>query len=389
MTRIRQIIVIIIVFSITAILAIYLDGRSIRILPQSWWAYFSHWQYSAISKVEEIREELPQLLSKLPVPDNPQLTVSSPSNIDAPPVHGNRYICSPAKVPIVDKPGTQIYKWVGEDGITNLTNIRPAQLPEDVQQINFASVGKDYFNYRVSYPSGWHGSANINNVAENSATVIYEILSGLIGLSNMSKSSIDLLIYSNEKSYQEYKNKIAPTLAATVNGFYNSGNNVAVVLHRGNPQETIRVALHETVHVINHASFGLMPDWLNEGLADYFSGLSVAGSIKSIQPLSDRQRAIDRNLNRVSLAQLFGLQNAILDQRDREMFYGISWGTVYFLMEAQNRKLMAILLREMSKDKCQELDMVTFFNENYPGGFTRLQASWRNYLGQKKLPHNY
>lgn len=165
---------------------------------------------------------------------------------------------------------------------------------------------------------------------------------------------------------------------------------MAVVLYDDVESRTMNTAIHEATHIINAGLFGRTPRWFNEGLAEYFERIEVRGSAGVVPLAPEWLRELSRSSSRLPLSGLL-----VADPEDwrgpgRHAHYANSWALMHFLLEPQHRPVAEKLLRELARDRCDELDAVGFFQRHYPGGVSRLERDLRAWLaGGGHIPHSY
>ncbi|QUN04798.1 hypothetical protein KDN34_11110 [Shewanella yunxiaonensis] len=168
------------------------------------------------------------------------------------------------------------------------------------------------------------------------------------------------------------------TLNVNSQGFYSHRDNLAVVWYRTDTQG-FATAVHESVHVMNAAQFGITPRWFNEGMAEYFENMDLDGFNVTIQPG-------DWSLVRHSPMQLINLFNATDGDwaQNQTLFYQYSHALMYFLMsQSEGKNALKDLFSAVVHFRCKPIDMVQTLNASYPGGLAALEQQWRRWLASR------
>ena len=127
--------------------------------------------------------------------------------------------------------------------------------------------------------------------------------------------------------------------AADFRGYFQPGadvNHIAVplALAGDDPQQ---VHNHEAVHLLLAATARRVPDWLNEGLAQYYSTLKVSGGGALLGSPVARHAALLRKTKLLAPARLFQIDRGAREYRTgagRDLFYAQSWAVVHYLTSA-------------------------------------------------------
>jgi Tfp pilus assembly protein PilF len=173
---------------------------------------------------------------------------------------------------------------------------------------------------RVSSPS----IDIFTDAGENSARALldrFETLNRIFRESNVAESPphLRVFIFSSERDFEKYR----PSRAAA--GFYRSEEDQdLIVLAEGNQLKDI--ASHEYLHrVIQHAS-PLLPAWLNEGLPEFYSTISISGNKVRVGA------PIERHLHLLARERWLDAEDLSLGNRaDGGIFYAESWALVHML----------------------------------------------------------
>jgi len=99
------------------------------------------------------------------------------------------------------------------------------------------------------------------------------------------------------------------------------------------------VAYHEYVHFVVENSTPAIPLWLNEGLAEFYSNVRLAGETLEVgRPLERHVQFLRRN-RPISFEELFAVtrdSQEYTEQRRRGVFYAQSWAFVHYLLVGQH-----------------------------------------------------
>lgn len=124
---------------------------------------------------------------------------------------------------------------------------------------------------------------------------------------------------------------------ADFKGYFQSGadvNHIAVPLALAG-EDSQQVHNHEAVHLLLAATARRVPDWLNEGLAQYYSTMRVSpGGVTLGAPVA-RHAALLRKAKLMPAAALFRIDRGSRDYRagaGRDLFYAQSWALTHYLV---------------------------------------------------------
>ena len=134
-----------------------------------------------------------------------------------------------------------------------------------------------------------------------------------------SPAPLRVFIFSSPREYQKYRAN-----PASDDFYIADGDREFIVLEER--ASLRRAATHEYLHMVMHHASPLLPHWLSEGVAEFYSTVSVNGTkVHTGDP-------IDADLALLKREPWLSAEDLALDQhRDSHMFYAESWALVHML----------------------------------------------------------
>lgn len=299
----------------------------------------------------------------------------------------------PEKVAIDQAPQQKVYQWRDENGNIHFGDAIDSGLNHlKAQDLSERYPSKQqYFSVEITQINTTL-PLFLGDKIDTGVKKIFKVLSDAIEINRLSKVKLNLKLFGDKNEFDDYAAEKAPGMANAI-GFYRASENEAAIWNQSNEQTTLGTIRHESTHVIMASLYGLTPIWLNEGMAEYFTKLSVSGLsanipknqfwLSKLRSVNDRQPIqISEELNK--LPQKWQSQ-------DVELNYAKAWGLVFFLMsDQQGKAILARYMSRLSKDRCEEVNALSYFEQSYPGGLDQLNTQWRTWLNQKQIrPHRY
>jgi hypothetical protein len=140
---------------------------------------------------------------------------------------------------------------------------------------------------------------------------------------------------------------------------------------------------------------GTIPLWLNEGLAEYFSKLTVRGQITQVNVHEDwlpvARATIERGYPQ-RFAEFLKLEPEGWRSELEANHYALAWSLVYYLLSTDaGRQTLATMMQQMTAQYCQPLDTAEALARSYPGGLIALEKELKAWLMNDavKAPHTY
>lgn len=139
---------------------------------------------------------------------------------------------------------------------------------------------------------------------------------------------VRIYLFNSANQYRQYQP------SAPVKGFYQGGPDANYIVLLASGAETRRIAFHEYVHlVLNHSSVRL-PQWLEEGVAEFYSTLELRrGKLVVGLPVESHVRLL-AGAEWLDAATLEAVtrRSPLLDEAARAgIFYAESWALVHML----------------------------------------------------------
>lgn len=295
-------------------------------------------------------------LSKIPEPKVSQQALSTPKKVNSfAYIHHThrtfRKNCSKENLGTVkyEQVGG-IYTWVDERGIKNYSDKKPHSRAELYRTT--ASTALDFFELDLQAPGL---PSQFKNELSANLRAVFRAYTSLIGLKAMRKVKLNLHILPNSSAYNRKVKRLGGNPEGTA-GVYFGSKNTAYIKY-STFEHTINVAIHEAVHAINEAVIGDTPQWLNEGLAEYFEYTYANMHTSIVAP--NRSWVTSNGMLLKSVIQPYQLVHtkAHWHKTDYAKMYRSSWAFVHFLTSNTTYKLSLkkYLLAEQ-KSKCDVLN---------------------------------
>jgi hypothetical protein len=287
------------------------------------------------------------------------------------------------------QPGATVYRWTDDNGRTVFGDHPPTGSAASTVTLN-ATSRLDYFD--IDFINRGAGSITfIQDQLQANVTATYETLAALVGQQRLRKVDLQVVIFPDRPAYLEYAQAITGSDMTATSGFYTSAINEAVTYLQATEAATLEVARHEATHVIIRGMLGGPPSWLNEGLAEYFSMLTVAGTFHQVgiqqQRLAEAREAIASGYPS-TLASFLTMRRQQWNNENVSRHYAIAWSLVFFLMSSeQGRQVFSMLLETFADSYCTRLSGRQVLADNWPGGISALQQeffTWINNAADKR-----
>lgn len=152
--------------------------------------------------------------------------------------------------------------------------------------------------------------------------------------------------------------------------------------------------IHESTHAILQKKVKFVPNWINEGMAEYFETLRVSGDSILIPPQNRRYRQLSEYIeagNPVSLKNYFSNNSgpfARAGQIHNQATRTVAWSVVHFLMSSESgQKSLFRMIKDLRENDGR--NSVEIVDKNYTGGIEGLERKWLKYLRTPSGTHYY
>jgi hypothetical protein len=175
-------------------------------------------------------------------------------------------------------------------------------------------------------------------------------------------------------------------------GYFSMRDNEVVTWRQRDPTYLANNILHECSHAIMHQQFRMLPIWLDEGCAVYFSFPNFMRSESSVQRLDYQWFILKKWLDEGSLPALRGFLNLTPPEfraQDAGRTYPISWSLFQFLASTpENRAVMNGMILQFQDQDPRKTDCAGLLDKSYPGGVAKMEKDWHAWIerGAKNVP---
>ena len=187
-----------------------------------------------------------------------------------------------------------------------------------------------------------------------------------------SKIPTNVVVFKSDAAYKPFKPIRADgRVDDEIAGFFQSGEDVNYITLSvgGNEKDTFGTIFHEYVHFIVNTNFKAdIPQWFNEGLAEYYQTYEIAGDIKIRLGLPQEAHLALLQGGLIPLERVLNMTNFELHQtsgRTRDMFYAQSWALVHYLTNSSRSTsldtfLKAVVSGTPAKKAFQDAFQITY-----------------------------
>lgn len=296
--------------------------------------------------------------------------------------------CAAALILVTGVANAGVYQWRDAEGRVHFGDAPPEHTPSNnlTDQYDFSlpfEIVIEGIDYRLSTAVRERLTSHVRK--------IFAIYKQALDIDYPQSREFRIVIYGSEAAYRRYQRQVAPVLENSA-GFYNSRNNQITTWGMAD-SHLLRLITHEVSHAISASHGRFVPTWLNEGLAEYFEQINVAGLGARI-PVSGYWLAV---LHQRGWHQKPPDLRFILDAQHQDWYaangpdslsYAASWSLVWFLMDSrEGRVLIRDLLAQTHHP--ERINTSALIGTRWPGGLAGFTRDWRTWLGKASGSHGY
>jgi hypothetical protein len=204
---------------------------------------------------------------------------------------------------------------------------------------------------------------------------------------------VRIRIFGQFKDYEQFartngsfENQNALASLSNLAGYYSGRDREVVTWRQNDPTYLANNILHECSHAIMHQEFRVLPIWLDEGCAVYFSFPAFMRSESSARRLDYQWHELKQWLDEGSLPDLRRFLNLNPPQfraLDPSRTYPISWSLFQFLMGTpERRQAMNEMIREYQTQNPSTVDCAKLLGASYPGGLAKMEKDWHAWIAR-------
>jgi tetratricopeptide (TPR) repeat protein len=141
---------------------------------------------------------------------------------------------------------------------------------------------------------------------------------------------VRVVVFASEREFGRYRSGRA------TKGFYQSAPERDYILLVGSGEETLRAARHEYAHLVLNHTAGRLPQWLEEGLAEFYSTLEWGGGGLQVGRVIPAHIALLRRaawIEEDAFKQPKELLAERMGEADAVVYYAQSWALTHYLMQ--------------------------------------------------------
>ncbi|KTD93247.1 hypothetical protein [Pseudoalteromonas sp. H71] len=245
------------------------------------------------------------------------------------------------------------------------------ELVHDPEELEYAQIELSQLNDNLDFTSetfdiGPYTSVklitpNVNSDYHKTLRIrlfeAYEKYQNLFGLYPDKPILMNLVVLPNHY-YDDYVSRFG-ALPSNNAGIYFGKNNTALVrFDPADPQGSLRVAIHEAMHVINFNLIGSTPRWLNEGIAEVFENTLIYKTKRAIAIPTKRVRRTYMEFRSLIDSE------SLWEQRSYrgDLYANANNWLAFFIQHKHGRRLLKAIVQGEAKNQCNMLENEVILN---------------------------
>lgn len=202
---------------------------------------------------------------------------------------------------------------------------------------------------------------------------------------------VTVTIFTDKDKFLDYQKKQCGKIISEY-GYYSSKYRETGTFHEKNTKKTkdakdmVATVFHEANHLILRHHIPWCPNWVNEGLSEYFGELNVFGENRRVYLHTGYNKWFKywaKNGFPIELEKYLNLSYdrwMSFRKTDSTAAYGIGYSLVYFMMSrSSTEKVLKELLWEF-KRRGKDANSIEVVNKCYPGGFEKFKRNWLRWI---------
>ncbi len=205
---------------------------------------------------------------------------------------------------------------------------------------------------------------------------------------------ITVIVFKDDGEYTPFK-PLYQGRTSNVSGYFQLSDDAAYITLAADWRKTdpYAVIFHEYVHALTSRRQHKLPVWLDEGIAEFYSGFEVTGGgdgVRLGKPIASHARLL-RESRWLSLETLFAVDRAsplYNESEKKNLFYAESWALTHYLLlgdggkrEPQLRRFLDALARDIPAAEA--------FKESFQTDYATLERELQNYVNRSLWPSHY
>lgn len=195
-----------------------------------------------------------------------------------------------------------------------------------------------------------------------------------------------VVVFKSDSSYRPFK------LNENSAGYFQSGpdvNYITLTTEHDAAQDSLSIVFHEYTHLLVNNTHGNVPTWFSEGLAEYYSTVSITDDQKVVlgRPIASHVYLL-RQKKMLPLKTLFQVDHnsPYYNERDKQsVFYAESWALVHYLIlgrEGRRAPQVAQFVKQISTG----VPMDQAFRQVFGLSFEQMEVELRDYIQRDRYP---
>ncbi|HMP81345.1 MAG TPA: DUF1570 domain-containing protein [Verrucomicrobiota bacterium] len=188
-------------------------------------------------------------------------------------------------------------------------------------------------------------------------------------------------IRSNSDGFGELPSSMEITNLA---GVYSIRDREVVTWRQHDPAYFANNLLHECSHAIMNQQFRVLPLWVMEGTAEFFSFPQYMRDAKDQRRLMGRWLQLKESLDNGSLPRLeefLKTSDTEFRAMKPEQSYLASWSLIqFFQSNAANRKALNDMIRALQRPDVTLADCPKLLARGYAGGLAKMEKDWHAWI---------